>query len=99
MQLGLTPAGDRMAKCKRKKSGCTSFIPPPLPTSRRKGRRPWRVRTCGFGYRKPNTSSDTFSPFAELARAALAHEQAVCLLEAAGREEEASLHRISAASC
>src|SRR5262245_62292629 len=36
---------------------------------------------------------------AELARAANAEEQAACLLEAAGREEEASLHRISAASC
>jgi len=34
-----------------------------------------------------------------LARAALAEEQAACLLEAAGREEEASLHRMSAASC
>jgi hypothetical protein len=36
---------------------------------------------------------------AELARAALAEEQAACLLEAGGREEEASLHRMSAASC
>ena len=36
---------------------------------------------------------------AELARAAVAEEQAACLLEAAGREEEASIHRISAASC
>jgi hypothetical protein len=34
-----------------------------------------------------------------LARAALAEEQADCLLEAAGREEEASLRRISAAPC
>jgi len=36
---------------------------------------------------------------AELARAAIAEEQAACLLEAAGQEEEASIHRISAASC
>jgi hypothetical protein len=36
---------------------------------------------------------------AELARAANAEEQAACLLEAAGREDEASIHRISAASC
>jgi hypothetical protein len=36
---------------------------------------------------------------AELARAAVAEEQAACLLEAAGREEEAAIHRISAASC
>jgi tetratricopeptide (TPR) repeat protein len=36
---------------------------------------------------------------AELTRAAFAEEQAACLLEAAGREEEAANHRISAASC
>jgi hypothetical protein len=35
----------------------------------------------------------------ELARAAACEEQVACLLEAAGQEREAAVHRISAASC
>jgi tetratricopeptide (TPR) repeat protein len=36
---------------------------------------------------------------AEWARAAGFEEQAACLLEAAGQEREAAIHRVSAASC
>jgi hypothetical protein len=36
---------------------------------------------------------------AELARAALCEEDVACLLEAAGQQGEAALHRVSAASC
>ena len=36
---------------------------------------------------------------AELARAAGVEEQVACLLEAAGQEQEAAIHRVSAASC
>jgi len=36
---------------------------------------------------------------AELARAAHCEEQVACLLDAAGRGQEAGVHRISAASC
>jgi hypothetical protein len=36
---------------------------------------------------------------AEWARAAGFEEQAACLLEAAGQEHEAAIHRVSAASC
>jgi hypothetical protein len=36
---------------------------------------------------------------AELARAATCEEQAACLLEADGQHQEATIHRVSAASC
>lgn len=36
---------------------------------------------------------------AELARAADCEEQVACLLEADGQEQEAAIHRVSAASC
>src|SRR5438874_2548607 len=36
---------------------------------------------------------------AELARAAAVEEQVACLLEASGQEQEAAIHRVSAASC
>jgi hypothetical protein len=35
----------------------------------------------------------------ELARAATREEEVACLLEAAGQEQEAAIHRVSAASC
>jgi hypothetical protein len=35
----------------------------------------------------------------ELARAGTCEEQVACLLEAAGQEREAAIHRVSAASC
>ena len=36
---------------------------------------------------------------AEWARAATCEEQVACLLEADGQEQEAAIHRVSAASC
>jgi hypothetical protein len=36
---------------------------------------------------------------AELARAAVCEEEVACLLDAGGQEQEAAIHRISAASC
>src|SRR5437762_3101113 len=36
---------------------------------------------------------------AELARAAVCEEEVACLLDAGGQEQEAAIHRVSAASC
>jgi hypothetical protein len=44
-------------------------------------------------YRRPEEAA------AELARAATCEEETACLLDAAGEEREAAIHRVSAASC
>jgi hypothetical protein len=44
-------------------------------------------------YRRPEEAA------AELARAATCEEEAACLLDAAGQEREAAIHRVSSASC
>jgi hypothetical protein len=55
----------------------------------------WASTKHGF----PNRAANCRVRDSELARAALAEARVACLLEAAGREEEAGLHRMSAASC
>src|SRR5262249_28459648 len=69
--------------------------PKALPSSRDRSQAPSsRSRAQALG-----DYGRTEDAHAESARAALAEEQATCLLGAAGCETEAGLHRMSAASC